>query len=98
VLYVWPDSDLATISPELEHTVIMNDYIFHIWFVIGFCHMLYVSVRIYSHFRTGYEYYFWLGLWVYKPSVLDEQGAKLRKIFLLAMAVYIVVGIFLVRS
>ena len=71
----------------------MNEYLFHIWFAIAFCHIFYISVKIIPHLKVGYGHYFWLGLWIYKPSVLDERGVKLRKVFLLATPVYFLVGV-----
>jgi hypothetical protein len=41
------------------------------------------------HFKSGYEHYFWLGLWIYKPSSLSEEGKKIRLINLLAMIFYL---------
>jgi len=70
---------------------------FHIWFMIAILHTSYLTVRMMPHFKAGYEYYFWIGLWVFDASVLDEQGVRMRKTFIIITPIYITIGIFLAK-
>ena len=75
----------------------MREYFFYIWFTVGFFHMAYLSIKMLPHFRDGYGHYFWLGFWLYNPKSLDEDGQRIRKIMIIAMAVYFIVGIAFLR-
>ena len=74
-----------------------ENLIFHTWFVIGFFHMIYLSVKMLPHFKRGYEHYFWLGFWLYKPDSLDDKGKKIRIYMIVSMIVYFSVGTILAR-
>jgi hypothetical protein len=63
--------------------------ILYIWVVLGTLHVLFLLFKMLPHFKSGYEHYFWLGLWIYKPSSLSEEGKKIRLINLLAMIFYL---------
>ena len=76
----------------------MQDYILHIWFAIGFLHMLYLSLKMLPHFKDGYGHYFWLGFWLYKPDSLDTKGQHIRIIMIIALSIYLVVGITIART
>ena len=58
--------------------------------------MLYLKML--PHFKDRYAHYFWLGFWLYKPDSLDAKGQEIRKIMIIALLMYLVVGIAIART
>jgi len=71
--------------------------IFYIWGATAFIHTLYLSWKLIFHVNTGYAIHFWFGLWVYEPNVFDKEGQKIRKKLLVAMAIYFLFGLIVLR-
>ena len=76
----------------------MVENFFHFWFVIGFIHTLYICIKIFPHIKEDQPWQYWIGLWVYRPSILDDKGLKYRTIFLISMPIYFLVGLALASS
>jgi len=74
-----------------------ENLIFHVWFAIAFFHGIYLLIKMFPHFKEGYEYYIWLFFWIYNPNSLDNEGQKRRKVILMVMPVYFVVGLIIAR-
>ena len=70
-----------------------DDLIFHAWGITAFIHTFYLSCKLFPHINTGYAIHYWLGLWVYEPKVFDKEGQKTRSHLLIAMALYILIGL-----
>lgn len=70
----------------------------HIWFGFAGLHLLYLTVRLYPHFKPGYRIYFWLGLWMLKPEAINDSGIKYRNMILIFSVLYFLVGVLFFRA
>ncbi len=75
-----------------------KDVFFHVWFVIASLHTVWIAIKLFPHFKRGYEHYFWLGIWLYSSSCLDDEGKKIRFLYIIFFFIYIVGGIVIFRK
>lgn len=75
-----------------------KELFFHLWFVFAAFHVLWMTIKLFPHFRKGYEHYFWLGIWFYSSSCLDDEGKKIRLRYIILFFIYIFLGMVISRS